>query len=121
MPGKRSAKGNRRSGKAKARRRTIGLGGSAGAFLAFGLSPLASAPPAHADVLDSILDPIINSLASIDPTLAVDATGWLASLDSALGAAARLDPATGPGGARLAAGHGPWARHPRCITTVEVS
>ena len=80
------SKRNRRSAKAKARRRAIGLGGGAGAFLAFGLSPLASAPAAHADGLDAIIDPIINSvlshltdsitsfdaLAGIDPSSALD-------------------------------------------------
>jgi hypothetical protein len=56
MARQRSTKRNQRSSKAKARRRrTIGLGGGAGAFLAFGVSPLAAAPPAHADVLDTIL------------------------------------------------------------------
>ena len=44
MAGKHSKK-NRRSGKAKARGRALGLGGSAGAFLAFGLGPMAGAPP----------------------------------------------------------------------------
>ena len=67
MAGQHSKK-NRRSAKgAKARGRALGLGGSAGAFLAFGLSPLASlasAPPAHADGLDVIIDPIINSILS---------------------------------------------------------
>ena len=77
MAGRHSSKRNQRSSKAKARRRgrgAIGLGGGAGAFLALGLGPLASAPAAHADELDAILDPIINSLASIDPTLGADAT-----------------------------------------------
>jgi len=40
----------------------VGLGSSAGAVLAFGLGPLAAAPPAHADEFDVIIDPIINSL-----------------------------------------------------------
>ncbi|MGB7870384.1 MAG: hypothetical protein WBM01_19275, partial [Mycobacterium sp.] len=73
------------SGKAKAtarrRRRAIGLGSGAGAFLAFGLSPLAAAPPARADVLDTILDPIINSLAGVDPTLGADVSGLATSFD----------------------------------------
>ena len=73
------------SGKAKAtarrRRRAIGLGGGAGAFLAFGTGPLAGAPTANADVLDSILDPIINSLASIDPTLGADVSGLVTAFD----------------------------------------
>ena len=89
------SKRNRRSRNAKARRRgVVGLGTGAGAILAFGMGPLAAAPPANADdfgILDSILDPIINSLSAADPALAVDATGWLAGLDSALGAASSAD------------------------------
>ena len=64
---------------AKARRRALGLGGSAGAFLAFGLTPLAglaSAPPARADGLDAIIDPILNSIlssvTSFDALLGID-------------------------------------------------
>src|ERR1700722_16235111 len=78
MAGKHSGKKNR-SARAKARGRALGLGGSAGAFLAFGLSPLAglaSAPPAHADGLDVIVDPIINSIlssvTSFDALLGID-------------------------------------------------
>ena len=78
MGGKHS-KGNRQAAKAKARRRALGLGGSAGAFLAFGLTPLAglvSAPPAHADGLDAIIDPILNSIlssvTSFDALLGID-------------------------------------------------
>src|ERR1700744_368679 len=79
MAGKHSGKKNRRSGKGKARRRALGLGGSAGAFLAFGLTPLAglaSAPAAHADGLDAIIDPILNSIlgsvTSFDTLLGID-------------------------------------------------
>jgi hypothetical protein len=66
MSGKHSSKGNRQLAKAKARRRVraLGLGGSAGAFLAFGLSPLAGAPTAKADVFDDILDVAVGSAAS---------------------------------------------------------
>ena len=80
MTGRHSKK-NRRSarGKAKARRAALGLGGSAGAFLAFGLTPLAglaSAPPARADGLDAIIDPILNSIlssvTSFDALLGID-------------------------------------------------
>src|SRR5580693_726228 len=78
MAGKHS-KGNRQAAKAKARRRALGLGGSAGAFLAFGLSPLASlasAPQARADGLDAIIDPILNSIlssvTSFDALLGID-------------------------------------------------
>src|SRR6202035_5143828 len=84
MAGRGSARRSQRSSKDKARRRrrSIGLGGGAGAFLAFGLSPLGSVPPAHADGLDVIIDPIINSilnsvtgldaLAGVDPTTGLD-------------------------------------------------
>src|SRR5258707_110487 len=78
MAGRHSKK-NRQSGKGKARRRALGLGGSAGAFLAFGLTPLASlasAPPARADGLDAIIDPILNSIlssvTSFDALLGID-------------------------------------------------
>src|SRR5258708_24748020 len=79
MAGKRSGKKNQQSGKGKARRRALGLGGSAGAFLAFGLTPLdglASAPPARGDGLDAIIDPILNSIlssvTSFDALLGID-------------------------------------------------
>ena len=69
------------------RRAVVGLIASVGAFLAFGMTPLAMMPSAHADEFELIVDPIIDSLSSVDPTLAVDMTGWLANLDSALAAA----------------------------------
>src|ERR1700744_848932 len=96
MSGRHSSKRNQRSIRAKAsrRRRAVGLGSSAGALLAFGLGPLAAAPAANADELDAILDPIINSLASIDPTLAADATSLLSTLDTALSGASSADPAS---------------------------
>src|ERR1700735_3767699 len=76
-------KRNQRSRNAKAsRRRVLGAATTAGAFLAFGMYPLASAPAAHADVFDVIIDPIVNSilssitsldaLAGIDPSSALD-------------------------------------------------
>src|ERR1700749_336398 len=74
------SKRNRRSRNHKARN-LIGLGGSAGAFFALGLGPLANVPQAHADVLDAILDPIINSLGSVDPTLALDVGSLVSSFD----------------------------------------
>jgi hypothetical protein len=95
----RSQRGLHRKKGRQRRNLAIGSGGAAGAFLAFGLAPLAAAPPAHADVLDTILDPIINSLAGIDPTLGVDVTSWVDSFDpsfvgdSAAAAASSLDAA----------------------------
>src|SRR5580698_4134406 len=96
MAGKHNSKGNRQSRKAKGRRRAraIGLGGSAGAFLALGLGPLASPPAAHADDF-GIIDTIIGSLSSADPALGSGLDGWVASLDSALGAASTVDPTSG--------------------------
>jgi hypothetical protein len=98
------SKRNRQSRNAKARRRrVVGWGTSAGAVVAFGLGPWGVAPPAHADGLEVIVDPIINALSSLDPLLGADvstvvgdfttASGWdswvadLGSVDSALGAA----------------------------------
>ena len=63
------------------RRRALGLGVTAGAFFAFGLSPLVTAPAANADELEVILDPIINSLAGIDPTLGADLGALATSFD----------------------------------------
>ncbi|MGB7870398.1 MAG: hypothetical protein WBM01_19350, partial [Mycobacterium sp.] len=76
MAGRHSSKKNRRSGKNKARRRAIGLGGSAGAFLAFGFYPLAGAPTAKADIFDDILDLAVGSAASSAIT-AVNPTDFL--------------------------------------------
>ena len=94
MAGKHS-KGNRQAAKAKARRRAraAGLGGSAGAFLAFGLSPLVGAPTAKADVFDDIFDLAIGSAASsaltaVNPTDFVDPgvlTGLLGDLSTPAG------------------------------------
>src|SRR5271166_1275050 len=99
----RCTKHNRRSRNAKAlRRAVVGLIASAGAFLAFGMTPLAMTPSAHADEFDVIVDPIINSISSVDPTLAVDMTGWLANLDSALAAASSVDASSLAGAAATA-------------------
>jgi endoglycosylceramidase len=72
------------------RRRVVGLGLAAGACLAFGMTPLATAPAAYADVLDVILDPIINSfsnsLSAIDPTLGADLGALATSFDPTLAA-----------------------------------
>ena len=80
MAGRRSTKKNHRSRSAKARRRVLGLGtGRSG--VGVGRSPLANAPAAHADVLDAILDPLINSLGNVDPTLAGDLGSLVTSFD----------------------------------------
>lgn len=61
------------------RRQMIGFGASAGAFLAFGLTPLAAPPPAHADDFGAILDAIISS--SVGSLAAMDHSAALAGLD----------------------------------------
>jgi endoglycosylceramidase len=67
-------------------RRVLGLGVTAGAFFAFGMSPLVTAPTANADGLDAIIDPIINSLAAIDPTLGADLGAAVTSFDPSVAA-----------------------------------
>jgi hypothetical protein len=62
MAGRRSSKRNRWSHAHKARRRAVGVGSSIGAFLAFGLQPLAAAPEAHADPFDVLVDQVVNAL-----------------------------------------------------------
>jgi endoglycosylceramidase len=74
----------RRSG--RGRRRVVGAGTAAGAFLAFGMTPLTPAPAANADFEDVILDPILNSLSSVDPALATDLTSLVASVDPSFSA-----------------------------------
>ena len=80
----RSSKRNRRSRNEKARRhrRAVGLVTAAGAFLGAAMTPLATAPVAHADEFDLVIDPIINSIAGSLASL-VDP---LAGLDSVPGA-----------------------------------
>ena len=101
MAGQLCPKRNRRSRNAL-RRAVVGLIASFGAFLAFGMTPSATTPSAHADEFDVIIDPIINSLSSVDPTLAVEMTGWLANLDSALAAASSVDASSLAGAAATA-------------------
>jgi hypothetical protein len=90
------------------RRRVLELGTGAFAVLVFGLGPWGVAPLAHADEdeFDLILEPITNSLSSIDPTLGADvgavaqvleqdwgAGNFGTELDNAInGAAERVDP-----------------------------
>ena len=64
MAGHRDTKRNHRSRSAKARRRVVGLSSGVAAILAFGMTPLATAPTVKADAFDAILDPIINSITS---------------------------------------------------------
>ncbi|MFZ1165314.1 MAG: hypothetical protein WAO18_24210, partial [Mycobacterium sp.] len=89
--------GRSRGSNPRRQTRVLGLGTGASALLALGLSPLAAAPAAHADDfgLDSILDPIINSLSIAHPALSVGLDHWAASLDATLGSLAGADPTTG--------------------------
>jgi hypothetical protein len=67
----------------------VGLGASAGAFLAFGLTPLTTAPTANADEFDAIIDPILNTLiSSVDHSWAAFDPSWAAVDPSA----AAVDP-----------------------------
>jgi endoglycosylceramidase len=75
-----------REARARERRRVVGLGLTAGAFLAFGMTPLITAPAANADEFDVILDPILNSLSSIDPGLATDVGALVSSFDPSFAA-----------------------------------
>jgi endoglycosylceramidase len=87
----------RRQMRARRRSRAMGAGAAAGAFLAFGMTPLAPTPVANADGLDVILDPILNSLSSIAPALTTDLTSMVASIDpsfAADGAASAALPAS---------------------------
>jgi hypothetical protein len=62
--GRRHAKGNRRAQNTKTRHRArvVGLGTAAGVALTFGMTPLAAVAPAHADLLDLLIDPIADWL-----------------------------------------------------------
>src|ERR1700761_4312793 len=91
----RHGKRNGRSKRGRVTRRgAAGLSASAGAFLAFGMGPLANAPAAHADDF-GVLDAIVNSLSAADPGLHAGLDGWLTGLEASLGAASSLDPSSG--------------------------
>jgi endoglycosylceramidase len=76
------------------RRRVLGLGATAGAFFALGLSPLVAAPPANADEFDVIVDPIISALSGLDPTLGADFGALAASFDPTVAADSAASAAT---------------------------
>jgi hypothetical protein len=92
MAGQRATKRNRQSRNTRrGRRRVVGLGASAGAFVAFGLTPLTTAPTAHADEFDAILDPILTTLiSSTDHSWAALDASW-----AALDPSAAVDPSAG--------------------------
>jgi hypothetical protein len=79
MTGRWGSERDRQSrGMSTCRRRVAALGANAGAFLAFGLSPLTAMPAAQADVLtdwvDLIIDPLVNTA---PPVEALDFSAWL--------------------------------------------
>ncbi|HME16834.1 MAG TPA: cellulase family glycosylhydrolase [Mycobacterium sp.] len=76
------------------RLRVFGLGLTAGAFFAFGMAPLVTAPAANADEFDVIVDPIISALSGIDPTLGADLGGLATSFDPAFAADSAASAAT---------------------------
>ena len=88
MSARRSIQVTRHARKARARRRSgvLGIGATASACLAFGLAPLATAPAANADEFDLIVEPILNSLSSIDPALGNDLSAVVESFDPAFAA-----------------------------------
>src|SRR5438270_1761659 len=62
-----------RGAQARGRNRVVGLTGAAGAALAFGIGPLAAAPPASADEFDAIIDAVAASIAGLgDPVIGAD-------------------------------------------------
>jgi endoglycosylceramidase len=76
------------------RLRVFGLGLTAGAFFAFGMAPLVTAPAAHADEFDVIVDPIISALSGIDPTLGADLGALATSFDPTFAADSAASAAT---------------------------
>jgi endoglycosylceramidase len=76
------------------RLRVFGLGLTAGAFFAFGMAPLVTAPAANADEFDVIVDPIISALSGIDPTLGADLGALATSFDPTLAADSAASAAT---------------------------
>jgi endoglycosylceramidase len=69
---------------------------TAGAIFAFGISHLVTAPPANADEFELILEPILNSLSSVDPGLATDVSTLAASFDPTFAAESAASAAAAP-------------------------
>jgi hypothetical protein len=93
MTGRDGAKGTKQPRNAKKRRRQVAIvGAGAGAFLAAAAMATGSAAPAHADIIDTLLDPIIqplvtslsDAIAGFDPAAATDLTSWTDSLLTSL-------------------------------------
>src|ERR1700738_4216513 len=106
--------GKKQAGSAKAGRRLlVGMGASAGVFLAAAAMATGStvpAAPAHADfeeLLDPIIQPILTSLTdsigAFDPAAALDLTSWTDSFLASLNPIALALPAAEPAAAVAAA------------------
>jgi hypothetical protein len=105
MAGQHRSKRNRQTRSAMARRRMVGLGGGAGAMLAFGLSPLTAMPSAHADEFDVVIDPVINAISgSLADAVAAFDPGAGADLSAAALDAATSTPDLGLGSLDIGAG-----------------
>jgi hypothetical protein len=65
----------------RVRGRVLGLGVTGAASFAFAMAPFVTAPAANADEFEVILDPIINSLSAVDPTLGADVGALVTSFD----------------------------------------
>lgn len=73
------------------RRRAVGMTGAVSAFVTLGLGQLASAPEAHADEFDVIIDQVLNSITGcleqdtvssvLGPQLDTELVSWLGGLD----------------------------------------
>jgi hypothetical protein len=84
-----SRRGSVRSRIAKVRRRrsVVVMGTTAGALLVAAVTPLGTIPAARADILDSVIDPIISAAASsVDPAAALDPSAVVASAADVAGA-----------------------------------
>src|SRR6202453_1301685 len=129
----RPSKRNRRPRKENARRhrRGAGLVTVAGAFLGAAMTPLVTAPVAHADEFDLVIDPIINSIAGslaslVDPLAGL---GSVSVVDAVAGVGDLGSPATdlagssslgvGAADSALAAASGPSAAATSLDTTLQ--
>src|SRR5699024_7080242 len=67
-------------GRLSGRAGMAGLGTAVGAFLAAAVTPLATAPPADADIFDVLIDPVIDPIAGVLAN-AADPLAWDAFFD----------------------------------------
>jgi hypothetical protein len=93
MAGRDRTTGKKQSRNANVRRRRVLVaGGAVGACMAAAAMATGSAAPAHADIIDTLLDPIIqplmtslsDAIAGFDPAAATDLTSWTDSLLASL-------------------------------------